>query len=222
MDRRHKIVYFGAWEHEIDHSGAELIFSLDWEFNEKRHRAKGFKESSENIDLILSEKYKLMTFTQVAKNSLTSPIRIKRIIPTVRERQLTNIDSRYFAHPESLSAPAPNAIEQKYIEGARKIVVQSLRERNPAARKKCLELYGFSCRVCEFDFEKTYGAVGRYYIHVHHLEMIAKKDGAYNVDPAKDLRPVCPNCHAMIHKHSTPIEINVMRRLIGKSELQNP
>jgi len=34
---------------------------------------------------------------------------------------------------------------------------------------------------------------------VHHLVPISKIGKKYRVDPIKDLRPVCPNCHAVIH-----------------------
>ena len=36
-------------------------------------------------------------------------------------------------------------------------------------------------------------------IHVHHLKMLSECEGGYEVDPIKDLRPVCPNCHMVIH-----------------------
>jgi 5-methylcytosine-specific restriction protein A len=34
---------------------------------------------------------------------------------------------------------------------------------------------------------------------------------SYVIDPLKDLRPVCPNCHAMIHKRTPPLSISEMR-----------
>ena len=41
---------------------------------------------------------------------------------------------------------------------------------------------------------------GRYpYIHVHHLRPLSEIKASYVVDPKEDLRPVCPNCHAVIH-----------------------
>ena len=50
------------------------------------------------------------------------------------------------------------------------------------------------------DFELTYGEYGKGFIHVHHLRPLymVKKD--YIVDYKNDLIPVCPNCHAMIHR----------------------
>lgn len=36
-------------------------------------------------------------------------------------------------------------------------------------------------------------------IHVHHLAPLHESTGVREVDPEKDLIPVCPNCHAAIH-----------------------
>jgi 5-methylcytosine-specific restriction protein A len=54
--------------------------------------------------------------------------------------------------------------------------------------------------VCGFDFEERYGPRGTGYIEVHHLVPLSKLEGATSVDPTSDLRPVCANCHAMIHR----------------------
>ncbi len=48
-------------------------------------------------------------------------------------------------------------------------------------------------------FADTYGAFAENYIHVHHIEPFNEIEREYEVDPIKDLRPLCPNCHAAIH-----------------------
>ena len=80
-------------------------------------------------------------------------------------------------------------------------------ERDPEARRRCLEHYGFDCYVCEFNFERVYGHGGRSLIHVHHLRPLSEISREYRLDPVKDMRPVCPNCHAMIHRKSPPYSI---------------
>lgn len=85
-----------------------------------------------------------------------------------------------------------------YEEGERITgVVRTEVKRNPAARTRCLALKGHRCIVCEKDLEEEYGVPG--IIHVHHLKPIFESVGAREVDPEKDLVPVCPNCHAVIH-----------------------
>ena len=58
-------------------------------------------------------------------------------------------------------------------EGKSKEVTQTRYERNPQARKTCLKHYGYSCQICNFNFEKTFGEIGKGFIHVHHVNAIA-------------------------------------------------
>lgn len=51
---------------------------------------------------------------------------------------------------------------------------------------------------------KIYGEIGAGYIHVHHLKPLAEVTGEREIDPIADLIPVCPNCHAMLHRASEP------------------
>lgn len=105
-------------------------------------------------------------------------------------------------------------IENSYREGAiRKVVVNS-HERNPQARKKCIDYYGSTCVVCDFDFAKAYGDIAKGFIHVHHLKALSEIGEQYELNPIEDLRPVCPNCHAVIHLGGGTRTIDDMRRLI--------
>jgi hypothetical protein len=96
-----------------------------------------------------------------------------------------------------------------FEEGERYEITATAIERNPHAREKCLEHHGYNCFVCEFNFKKVYGDIGKDYIHVHHRTDISTKHGKYEVDPVIDLIPLCPNCHAMVHTRrpiSMPVE----------------
>lgn len=113
-------------------------------------------------------------------------------------------------------------VEKKlYDEGNRYSIKSSAIERSNKARNKCLEYYGYSCQVCNFNFLDTFGDIGKDFIHVHHIEDLSLKKEAYQVDPIKDLIPICPNCHAMAHKRrpSIPIEeLKSIRNNYPKSE----
>ena len=39
-------------------------------------------------------------------------------------------------------------------------------------------------------------------IHVHLLKLVSEVGEGYVIDPVEDLRPVCPNCHAVIRLRS--------------------
>jgi len=82
-----------------------------------------------------------------------------------------------------------------------------------------LDDYQFSMQInniCRFDFQKNYGEMGRGFIHVHHLTDIATIGTEYEVDPHVDLRPVCPNCHAMLHTQRPAINIEELKTLFVK------
>ena len=98
----------------------------------------------------------------------------------------------------------PNEIEKEIVdsifEGAKQQVTVNRYKRNPIARRQCLEIHGYNCLVCEMNFGKTYGEIGKEFIHVHHLVPLHEINQKYEVNPETDLIPVCPNCHAMLHR----------------------
>lgn len=76
--------------------------------------------------------------------------------------------------------------------------------------------HGYDCMVCGFNYEAAYGKRGKDYIHVHHLLPVSELPPRYEVDPVKDLVPVCANCHAMIHRTKPAMTPGKLRRLLAK------
>jgi 5-methylcytosine-specific restriction protein A len=111
----------------------------------------------------------------------------------------------------------PDELEpgRKYFEGARRQVRVNAYERNARARSACLKHYGYRCAACGLLFEERYGGVGKEFIHVHHLNPLALSDGAYQLNPIEDLRPVCPNCHAMLHHQQQLLSIAELKAIIA-------
>jgi 5-methylcytosine-specific restriction endonuclease McrA len=104
--------------------------------------------------------------------------------------------------------------DRELSEGARTTVEVSRIERDPASRRKCIAIFGAICTVCGFDFEKSYGRIGAGFIHVHHLYPLAEAKGRRRVNPRTDLRPVCPNCHEMLHRQRPPYSIEDLQGMI--------
>lgn len=104
-------------------------------------------------------------------------------------------------------------VKTPLLEGQSTDVTQTKYERNLKARKECIEHYGSICAVCLFNFKKIYGDVGEGFIHVHHITPISSKGAEYIVNPIEDLIPLCPNCHAMIHRTNPPFTINQMKTI---------
>ena len=87
-------------------------------------------------------------------------------------------------------------------------------ERNPEAREACLRHHGRRCQVCGLDFELRYGEIGKGFIHVHHIVPVSEIGKEHKVDPIKDLMPVCPNCHAMLHMRTPPLSVEQLREMM--------
>lgn len=100
------------------------------------------------------------------------------------------------------------------FEGSKRTIVVNTYERNPVARDQCIAHYGAICAVCNTNFSKVYGQIGEGFIHVHHLKLISSIGDSYQIDPIADLRPVCPNCHAMLHKRKPPFTIEEMKQIL--------
>ncbi len=111
--------------------------------------------------------------------------------------------------PEEVSEPS------LYSEGACRRVSVNAYERDENARRECIKHYGPTCCICGFDFGDAYGEEARGYIHVHHLRPLSEVGGEYVVDPVEDLRPVCPNCHAVLHLGGECRLIDEVRLLLG-------
>ena len=100
----------------------------------------------------------------------------------------------------------------EYTEGEVYEAVLNHYERSREARDACIAVKGYRCAVCGFDFEQTYGEIGRGFIHVHHLMPISNIGQAYQLYPATDLVPVCPNCHNMLHRKEPPYTIEEIQQ----------
>jgi HNH endonuclease len=101
----------------------------------------------------------------------------------------------------------PEELTGIYWEGVSAKVSVNRYEREPRARVACLEHYGHRCCGCGFLMPEKYGARAEGLIHVHHLIPLANIGEEYEIDPIKDLRPVCPNCHAVIHYCDPPLSL---------------
>ena len=103
------------------------------------------------------------------------------------------------------------------VEGAVRTVRVNAYERSREARDTCINHHGTTCSACGLDFGERYGALGEGVIHVHHIKPLAEVGAEYEVDPIKDLLPVCPNCHTMIHRSSPPLSIRALKAILKRA-----
>lgn len=112
-------------------------------------------------------------------------------------------------------------------EGASKIITTKAYERSDRLRKAAIEHFSkngiITCDCCGFEFKTFYGETfGKSCIEIHHLKPIfqyASMSIVQTIDNAlKNLLPVCPNCHRVIHKNSiTADKIPLLKQQISKN-----
>lgn len=127
------------------------------------------------------------------------------------------LDSLWHKHLDQIEHRDPGEVDAPgavHREGQVSTVIVNRYERDHTARRRCIEHWGPTCAVCGFDFGAVYGDIGEGYIHVHHLVEISTIGEEYEVDPINDLRPVCPNCHAMLHTRRPALAIDQLKRAI--------
>jgi len=120
------------------------------------------------------------------------------------------------ARPPAPALPEEVTTPEQFFEGALRQITINAYERNPAARRRCIEHYGCHCWTCGFDFEAAYGEAGQGFIHVHHLKPLAQIGATYEIDAVADLRPVCPNCHAIIHRGHKMMSADALREMLRR------
>jgi len=132
----------------------------------------------------------------------------KRIYDKSPVTVIWQLDNRFLDSDEaSFLLNEPLAL---YEGGLRQVLINKY-ERNPLARRLCIEHFGYSCHICTFHFLKVYGEIGRDYIHVHHIVPLSSIGEQYRLDPIADLIPICPNCHSMIHRTAIPLSITELK-----------
>ena len=110
---------------------------------------------------------------------------------------------------------------ESHYEGAKKSVLVNKYERSSKARENAVKFHGCKCKVCGINFEDKYGLIGKGFIHIHHLVPINEIGENYKIDYQKDLIPVCPNCHSMLHRKLYGRELTVDELKQELNRIQN-
>lgn len=125
--------------------------------------------------------------------------------------------AEYVRFAEALLFLDEESDDRTVTEGARLRVMVNRYERDRSARADCIRKWGLDCSVCGFNFERRYGPLGTGFVHVHHLVPISTVKAEYQLSAENDLRPVCANCHAMLHRRDPPFSIEEMRLHLHKT-----
>ena len=202
-----RFVIFGLWDVHED----GLILSEKWSGQSK-------KQSLEHVRLVAEEGYQLKIFPMEFTTTDEGRAKIKGFEPVLINKQLVKGSGNWYAVGSESSDRSSIAEEvydpETYTEGATTTISVNAYERNAKARSACIKNYGYKCYICNFNFEDVYGKLGNKYIHVHHEVALAQIKKEYVVDPIKDLKPLCPNCHAMIHRTHPPMAVQELINIL--------
>ncbi|WP_417543037.1 HNH endonuclease [Marinobacter sp.] len=169
------------------------------------------------IQNLISGEYRVLIFFREQDRAPFTYAGVGSPIPHMQIERPSRVDW-IFRSENSREAPvftdeyAPGAT---YREGQRTQVLVNRYERDRNARDACLQYHGSRCMVCNLDFGELYGEIGEGFIHVHHTIPVSEIGEQYTVDPVKHLVPVCPNCHAMLHRRNPPYSVAELKVTLG-------
>ena len=108
------------------------------------------------------------------------------------------------------------------VEGKLTVKESKVRERSKKLREAAIQHYTINgkivCSACGFDFGEKYGKYGDGYIQIHHEKPVCQYDdqgfNAYISEAIMNMKPLCANCHCMIHRKKEPITVAELKKII--------
>lgn len=105
-----------------------------------------------------------------------------------------------------------------YPEGSVTTAQVNRYERDRRNRAAAISIHGSACKACGLDMAKQYGTVASGFIEIHHIVPVSEIGLDYQIDPGKDLVPLCPNCHAIVHRRNPPFSVEEVARMIDGNQ----
>ena len=91
------------------------------------------------------------------------------------------------------------------------------RERNSKLVKDAKRLFreannGLYCQICGFNFEKSFGEIGKDFIEAHHTIPVSEMEETHKTK-IEEIAIVCSNCHRMLHRKRPWLKINDLKKI---------
>jgi hypothetical protein len=155
---------------------------------------------------------------------LPQPIEIPNRIYNSRNYHLTKpkeINATTFSALRRLASDAvlpDEDDETTFPEGRELFLRHRARERNPRlidlAKARFLRTHGkLFCQACDFDFERTYGELGRGFIEAHHTIPVSELSSG-STTKVNDIALVCSNCHRMLHRKRPWLALSELKTVL--------
>ncbi|MDD5790924.1 MAG: HNH endonuclease [Spirochaetia bacterium] len=127
-----------------------------------------------------------------------------------------------------VASPDVEIYDEQIIEGVSDTRTIKIKERSRKLRAAAVDYYKkemgtLRCYVCGFSFEEKYGELGTDYIEIHHEKPICNYDDKgfqeFVNDAVKNLKPLCANCHRMIHRNTQkPLSVEKLKQIIKTTQ----
>ena len=142
---------------------------------------------------------------------------IEAYIRFYAQKHNINLDAVSLPEDPSDQQPAEDEEEKQRLEGRMTEAKVLRRQRNRQARQQCLEASGYKCYICGFDFEKTYGEIGKGFLEVHHKRPISTYDEEHEI-PQSELVALCSNCHSMVHRRKEAMDVDELKSIVQNKQ----
>lgn len=114
--------------------------------------------------------------------------------------------------------PIQESEQGEAVEGEVLFRLHKLRERSADLVKKKKQIVfsateKLECEICQFDFSRIYGKIGKGYIECHHRVPLHQLTAARKTTIA-DLALVCANCHRMLHRSINTLTVEQLRKIV--------
>lgn len=126
------------------------------------------------------------------------------------------------------ASPDVEIYDEQITEGASDTKTIKIKERSKKLRAAAIDYYkkemgSLRCYVCNFSFEEKYGELGKDYIEIHHEKPICNYDDKgfqeFVSDAVKNLKPLCANCHRMIHRNTQkPLSVDELKQIVKTTQ----
>lgn len=182
-----------------------------------------------DFDIILNPKKNILKYEELQRGKLgemewsnqSSGIIIPSDIAIELEKVWSNYNKNVIIQSNNTNRneliPEEIINSNNYFEGATVKILVNRFERNAEARRVCIQHYGCKCYACKVILADIYGERAKNFIHVHHIVPLRKISTRYKLNPIKDLRPLCPNCHSVIHRYKPEITIDELIQIINEN-----
>ena len=109
--------------------------------------------------------------------------------------------------------------DEGFVEGKESLKKHVLRERNHSLKIEAIKNFKkkhdnqIFCEICNFNFEKKYGKIGKDFIEIHHSKPISEMKENERTK-LEDIVLICSNRHSMIHRRRPWLTKEDIKKLI--------